>query len=804
MKEYMRIRELLPFVLIMVLLPVVGWAQKENYNGQHVSVKHTTGDSVQYDISSYAGLKPMIKNGKVVWSFLNWEEIEGSLNHETELKERFAIDNVESIDFRNFEYDEARVRKALIEFYQAMGGDQWERNDNWCSDKPIWEWYGVNRCLDNHIGDACPWVFELWFNCTPIDSPVPIKIPECISQMGPIQYLALPVSNIEGELPEFLGNMPSLSVIVFSGNNLSGTFPKGYEKLPNLFTFNIENNHISGPLPENFILKCMNSNMPGNNFNIANNDFSGKVPKSIQNHPRFREYWPGIVLQNKPLDISDLVIPAPVFNIKTLSGKTINLGEEYKKNKYTLLYCWGLWCSSSLAFNQELIPAYNAYKEKGLEIIGLHTWDRSDELPEFLKTHDIPWDNALYDDWGQNPDGSASDDTAIFSWRYTPQTFLVDQDGNIVFNSYMNDEGYNMMGTGYHCELLKFLEDKLGPVEYDFYASTDYSHDGEVVTLQTSSLGQGVDLVFVGEGFTDKDIDDGVFDQRMDEAVEQFFAYEPYTSLRDRFNVYAVKTVSPNAEFYGANAVHAIDVDISKALEYASKVPDLIPNRPMRVTVVYNNASGGRSFCNMMEDDSYVCFAMDGVSDVLNHESGGHGIGKLFDEYVETGNELLHLPEEEKEVLDLFWTTMGWGANVDWRSDPTEVKWARFISDERYADEQIGVYEGSNLYQYDAYRPTVNSMMRYNNMPFNAPSREEIYKRVMKESEGESWTYDYETFVTFDAAGHSQFVSSLRNNSRSRGDKDLKAEPMPHTAPPVFLKGTWRDALKKNQKNESK
>ena len=224
----------------------------------------------------------------------------------------------------------------------------------------------------------------------------------------------------------------------------------------------------------------------------------------------------------------------------------------------------------------------------------------------------------------------------------------------------------------------------------------------------------------------------------------------------------------------------------------------------MRVTVVYNNASGGRSYCNMMEDDSYVCFAKDGVSDVLNHESGGHGVGKLFDEYVESGNELLHLPEEEKEYLDLFWTTLGWGANVDWRSDPTEVKWAKFISDERYADEQIGVYEGSNLYQYDAYRPTVNSMMRYNDMPFNAPSREEIYKRVMKESEGDNWTYDYETFVTFDAAGHSQFVSKLRNNNRSRGNKDLKKEPMPLTAPPVFLKGTWRDALKKNQKNESK
>ena len=111
--------------------------------------------------------------------------------------------------------------------------------------------------------------------------------------------------------------------------------------------------------------------------------------------------------------------------------------------------------------------------------------------------------------------------------------------------------------------------------------------------------------------------------------------------------------------------------------------------------------------------------------------------------------------------MDRVWKKFGWGANVDWRSDPTEVKWAKFISDSRYAEEQISVYEGSYLYELGAYRPTLNSMMRYNDTPFNAPSREEIYKRVMKESEGDSWSYDYEEFVAFDEAGHNQFVDAL-------------------------------------------
>lgn len=771
-------------VLLFALLPFVGWAQ-QNYDGQHVSIKRTTGDSIQYDLSfAYGCFKPVVQDGKIIWQFKGRAD--------------FSIDNVESVDFRSFEYDERESRKALIEFYKSMDGDRWTRNDNWLSDKPIWEWYGINGCLNNK-GYTCPWVKELWFNCAPINNPMSVKFPESISRMGPLFSLAIPVSNIEGEFPAFLGNIYSLNIVQLAGNNFSGKFPDGLEKLPDLSTFVFEGNQVEGPLPESFILSCMNkSSYPGNNFNIARNNFTGKVPQSIQQHPRFEEFWPGIVIQNGTLDVSDLVIPAPTFKTIDINGDEIDLPEIYKKNKYTLLYKWGLWCPFSEVFNQKLIPAYKAYKDKGLEVIGIHyDLNLDDGLAEFLKTHDIPWRNSIAKDWGYH----GYDGTGIFQWGGTPQVFLVDQNGHIVFNSLMDNDGNNQFGTEYRNELFTYLEEKLGPIEYNYYTSTDYSHDGEVVTLQKATKGNGLDLVLVGEGFTDKDLEGGKFDQRMNEALEQFFAYEPYTSLRNRFNVYAVKAVSPNAEFVDG-CTHAIDVDYEKALEYASKVTGLIPNRPMRVTVVYNNASGGRSFCMMMTDDSYVCFAMDGITTVLNHESGGHGIGKLLDEYVEDdGQHWVAIPEDQKTELDDIWTTLGWGANVDWRSDPTEVKWAKFINDTRYADEQIGVYEGSYLYLYGTYRSTENSMMRYNNVGFNAPSREEIYKRVMKESEGDSWSYDYETFVAFDAAGRQQFADALNLNraQKKNAPKAIEKQQI-RTAPPVFLKGTWRDALKKNKK----
>lgn len=42
----------------------------------------------------------------------------------------------------------------------------------------------------------------------------------------------------------------------------------------------------------------------------------------------------------------------------------------------------------------------------------------------------------------------------------------------------------------------------------------------------------------------------GYYEQMMREGMEKLFSIEPYKSLRNRFNVYSVKVVSPNNLFY--------------------------------------------------------------------------------------------------------------------------------------------------------------------------------------------------------------------------------------------------------------
>lgn len=43
------------------------------------------------------------------------------------------------------EDNEDEMRKYLIQLYHDTDGDNWIRNDNWLSDKPITEWYGVSK-----------------------------------------------------------------------------------------------------------------------------------------------------------------------------------------------------------------------------------------------------------------------------------------------------------------------------------------------------------------------------------------------------------------------------------------------------------------------------------------------------------------------------------------------------------------------------------------------------------------------------------------------------------------------------------
>ena len=325
------------------------------------------------------------------------------------------------------------------------------------------------------------------------------------------------------------------------------------------------------------------------------------------------------------------------------------------------------------------------------------------------------------------------------------------------------------------------------------YCSSDYSKDGEVVQLQQASVGKGINIIFLGDGFLDRDMaPGGKYEIKMRETMEQFFSFEPYYSLRNRFNIYAVKVVSENDIYFDDNSNRALSYDqgdtlirfwTTKCKEYGERVPNPY-KQPLKIGVVFNSdATIGRSFCTMNLQEEYCYAFILGIDDnIINHELGGHGFAFLADEYIEYSGTF-----SGQTSLDNNYYNFGFGANVDWRSDPNEVRWARFLKDPRYAYEGLGVYEGGYLYAHGIYRATENSMMRYNDTPFNAPSREQIYKMIMKYSEGEDWVYDYEEFVKADERGRMEAAEELGpwKSPRRNTQSQTQAESQHH--PPVLI-----------------
>lgn len=617
-----------------------------------------------------------------------------------------------------YKTSEEEQREALMEIYRALGGDKWNNNTNWGSDLPMSEWYGVfTESYRDEDGKDVKYVTSLYLDNNNLVGELPA---EAFAKLKNLQYLRIEGNAIKGHLPECLNRLRGL-----------------------MFRFN--NSSIGeGPLPEHPWSELMSFAHDNTWLRFAGIMDDWRVPEWAEKHERFPDFWlnfAALPIAKPEQDYFDYwknkKIPMTEFSLVDLDGN-VHSNADFAKNRLTLLLYWESWCPMSEALLKKLIPAYSQLHDKGLEILGLSSLCPNatpcvdeDEYLKYIEDNKILWSNC-----------SVDAEHCIEAFRLyggSPTVYAVDGNGDIVFQSFTR--GYS--------EIIPFLEEYFGKIEdTEYYTSTDYSQDGKVEIMQQATRGEGIDLVFMGDGFVDKSMADNTYMDKMHEAMEQFFAVEPYSSLRDRFTVKAVKAVSPNAEF-APDAKHAIDKDNDKAFEYAKNAIGDDADKAM-VVVVYNaNAAVDRSVTNMYEDGSFVAYCMDGVSTILNHEAGGHGLAHLADEYVEPGNEYLTLPDEQKAVLDER-HAKEWSMNVDYSKGEGNV-WNVFVSDNRYASENIGYYEGAFLYGNGCYRPTENSMMRYNDCGFNAPSREIIYKRVMTLSEPD-YQYSYEDFVNFDLA----------------------------------------------------
>lgn len=338
------------------------------------------------------------------------------------------------------------------------------------------------------------------------------------------------------------------------------------------------------------------------------------------------------------------------------------------------------------------------------------------------------------------------------------------------------------------------------------YTSSDYSADGVVELLQAASAGEGIDIVLMGDAYTDRLIADGTYRSVMENTMEQFFSEEPYRSFREYFNVYMVYVVSPNGE-YSYQSTTALDTYFGQegttlvggydemVMQYAlNAISSDRMDEALLVVMMNRDYYAGTCYMYYPEYGDYgngVSVAYFPTSSnaetfrgLILHEAGGHGFSKLADEYAY--QQYGEIPSSEVEACRNL-ETFGWYRNIDFTPDENQVKWSRFIADSRYQYDGLGAFEGGNTYWTGVWRPTENSIMRYNDGGFNAPSREAIYIRIHKLAYGEDWQYDYESFVAYDEVNRRTEPAAAAHSGVTR-----MYEP---TVPPVVIGKTWREAM---------
>ena len=323
-------------------------------------------------------------------------------------------------------------------------------------------------------------------------------------------------------------------------------------------------------------------------------------------------------------------------------------------------------------------------------------------------------------------------------------------------------------------ETIPDLEDERDP---SLHYSTDFTMDGKSEVLHEAISGRGVEIVLMGDAYTDELIEDGTYKNDMIEAMDAIFSVEPYKSLKDMISVRMVYVVSLNEKTSGLTALwinRGVNSSLNgnKASAYAlSAVGNKLLSDIAVVIISHDEIcledtgalgltyhvfsySDGDEIVDYGRSASSQCIVpkyenAEQFQFILLHEFG-HCFAKLGDEYVQYDTTI---PDYDKNSANDQYSRHGANRNVDFTSDPATIKWGKFLNDERYNNTGLGIYEGGLSYNEGVWRPTLFSIMNNADkvMFYNVPSREAIYNRIHKLAYGYNWTYDYETFVNWDA-----------------------------------------------------
>ena len=392
------------------------------------------------------------------------------------------------------------------------------------------------------------------------------------------------------------------------------------------------------------------------------------------------------------------------------------------------------------------------------------------------------WEVASKPDWCEVSPASGNKKTEVTLTIKGMAKNADSRDGKVVFR--LKDKDYT-----HECNVSQY--------------GYEYGED-EWITLQKATKGNkgGINIVLLGDGFSAKDIASGDYLKDIKQEVEYFFGIEPYKTYRDYFNVYTAIPLSTESGVGTVNTICynrfnttftggvGLKADYDEVFSYALGAPTVNKgNLNQTLIIIVPNSTDYGGICQMWEDGSAIAFCPKSTygypldtRGVIQHEAGGHGFGKLGDEYI-YHNAFIDFCDCTccGHVLEFNGAkSLGWYDNLELTGKMHSVGWSHLIFDDRYSDI-VDIYEGGYMHNRGVFRSEPNSCMN-NDIPYYSTiSRESIVKRI-KAYAGE--TYSFEDFVKNDKRD-----AGIVESRAFGGDGDQRTSGTYQHAP-IFHKGS--------------
>ncbi len=169
-------------------------------------------------------------------------------------------------------------REALRALFDALGGSGWSHSNNWRTDTPLGDWYGVEVDSQGRVIGLrmAVWVDTEDGGREKLGNGLTGVIPPELGSLPHLRVLDLSHNQLEGPIPAQLGSLSSLQVLDLRGNQLTGPIPPDLGSLSNLRSLSLWGNQLTGPIPPD-----LGSLSNLQSLSLWGNQLTGPIPPDL-------------------------------------------------------------------------------------------------------------------------------------------------------------------------------------------------------------------------------------------------------------------------------------------------------------------------------------------------------------------------------------------------------------------------------------------------------------------------------------------------------------------------------------------